>query len=34
MRCELLVERVKVPALDVVQVVEHEFQSLRVVLNR
>jgi hypothetical protein len=29
MRCELLAERVKVPALDVIQVIEHDFQLLR-----
>ena len=28
MRCELLAERIKVPMLDVVQVVEHNFQWL------
>ena len=28
MRCELLAERIKVPTLDVVQVVKHDFQRL------
>ena len=29
MRCELLAEGVKVPTLDVIQVIEHGFQLLR-----